>query len=169
MTPQRSARLSDEAMNDLLIGLATPGSEAHIASCLVCRVQLEEFRSQMQIFNQTSAAWGEARSSGVVRDIRKERKRNTALSALGWALAASLLLVVGLLEWNHDRHRSRNYASAPVAVQQEDSEAQIAEDNELLRSVDLALSERDVSPISEYNLSDGPHPRLRARPELRNR
>jgi hypothetical protein len=50
----------------------------------------------------------------------------------------------------------------------EDSEAQIAQDNDLLRSVNAALSTAEASPVREYHLSDGPHSPLRTRPEARN-
>jgi hypothetical protein len=82
-------------------------------------------------------------------------------------MVAAVLLAIGFPMWNH-HYLSRNYAPGPASTP-ENSEAQIAQDNELLQSVNLALNESDVPQINMYDLSDGPHPQLKVRPELRNR
>jgi hypothetical protein len=68
--------------------------------------------------------------------------------------------------WNANHRPARHVvvASAPVASTQ-DTDAQIAQDNELLRSVNLALN--DEPPVSEYHLMDGSPSRARSHTELR--
>jgi hypothetical protein len=167
MTPELSTHLSEEAMDDVLIGLASPEADAHLAACPLCRGQLEEFRSAMRVFNQTSLAWSGTRSKAFHHSAGKTKVRPAIFIPLSCAMAAAVLLAIGPSLWNH-HHFSRNYAPGPASTP-EDSQAQIAQDNELLRSVNLALNENDVPPINKYYLSDGPHPRLKVRPELRNR
>jgi predicted anti-sigma-YlaC factor YlaD len=168
MTRELSAHLSEEAIHDVLIGLSSPESDAHLAVCSICRSQVKEFHSEVDLFNRASLAWSEARPSTTLRSAARPRVRSILFAPFGWALAAMALLAIGVPVWNHHHRPSLNSASAPVSAQ-EDSEAQIAQDNELLRSVDMALNENEEPPISEYHLSDGPYPRLKARPELRNR
>lgn len=176
MTTQLSAHLSDEALNDVLIGLSSTAADAHLAVCPHCRGQLDVFRSEMQLFNQTSLAWGEARSAKTARPATIPKVRKAILAPAGLAIAAMILLAIGLPVWNHHHRSTRDYAVAPAPAQQ-DSAEQIAQDNELLRSVDMALSTNEESPISEYYLSGKPrpHPKTRtdeshkARPESRKR
>jgi cytoskeletal protein RodZ len=167
MTPELSTHLSEEAMDDVLIGLASPESDAHLAACSLCRSQLQEFRSAMQVFNQTSLAWSEDRSKAFHHSSAKPKIRPAIFVPLSWAMVAAVLLAIGFPMWNH-HYLSRNYAPGPASTP-ENSEAQIAQDNELLQSVNLALNESDVPQINMYDLSDGPHPQLKVRPELRNR
>ena len=183
MTPEKSAHLSEEAINDVLIGLSSPESDAHLAVCSACRGQLQEFRSEMLNFNQASLAWSEARPAAL-RANGRSRVRRVMSSPWSWALAAAVLMAAVWLpvwKYNHPslvnkasindvpgRDASGRDASSPGQTA-EDSEAQIAQDNDLLRSVNVALSENEESPINEYHLSEGPHARSKARPELGNR
>ncbi len=168
MTPEFSTHLSEEALHDVLIGLSSPASDAHLAACPACRGQVQEFRSDMQLFNQTTLAWSEAMPAAQLSATSRPAIRPAYFAPARWALAAAVLLAVGLPVWRYYRHSAPNYASVPV-TQSEDTEAQIAQDNELLRSINMALSANETSPIREYHLSDRPHDRSKTRPELRNR
>jgi hypothetical protein len=165
MTPEISTHLSEEAMNDVLIGLASPESESHLNTCVICRSQLDVFRSTVQAFNQASLEWCQAMPAVALR--APARFRPLVFAPATWVLAIALLLVAGIPAWIHLSHSSLHSVSAPAPVQQ-DSDAQISQDNDLLQSVNVALNESDVPPISKYYLSDGPHPQSKDRPELRN-
>ena len=166
MTTAQSVHLTEEAMNDVLIGLSLPESDAHLAACPVCSGQLEEFRSQMQLFNQTTLAWSEARPGVNLRTGSSRKVYQGIFAPAVWALAATVLLAVGLPIWNHFHRSYRNYAVVLPAAPG-DNATQIAEDNDLLRSVNAALNDNEVSPLTEYHLADEPHPRRKARPEVR--
>jgi len=183
-----SLHLTEDALNDLLIGLGTEESEAHVAACPECRSRVEEFQSTVQAFHTSSMAWSEFRSK-FRTEFRSEPRPVLRVSPparvkvrnaqLGWALAAAMLLAIGLPTWNANHRRVANVATpapvaAPVAASGDptstDSDAQIAQDNELLRSVNLALNSEEESPVSEYHLLDKPRARSRAesRSELRS-
>jgi hypothetical protein len=169
MTPEQSAHLSEEAINDVLIGLASPESKAHLAACSICSSRVKEFHSEMNDFNLTTLAWSEARPEARPQarldPVAKPWVRRIAASPLSWTLAAALLLAVGFPLWNHLRPAPNNASAQTTAPQ--DNEAQIAQDNDLLQSVNVALNQTEESPIAVYHLSEAPHPRLRRRPELR--
>lgn len=165
MTREQTAHLSEEAINDLLIGLGSAESRAHLATCPVCSGRVKEFQSGVDAFNLASLAWSEARPYAGRQAAARWSVRRVAASPWSWALAAALLVVIGIPTWNHNPFFKNN--ATVSAPRQGDSEAQIAQDNDLLRSVNVALAESEQSPINEYNLLQAPHPRLRTRLELR--
>jgi hypothetical protein len=122
----------------------------------------------MQMFNATSLKWSEAKAATTLRVVSEPSRRRALPIALGWALAATVLLAASVPLWNHFHHGSLPQRAA-TAAWPGDSDAQIAQDNELLRSVDVALNDNEASQISEYHLADGPQPHRRGRLELRNR
>jgi anti-sigma factor RsiW len=176
MTTELSAHLSEEALDDVLIGLSTPESEAHLAVCSACRSHVEGFQSGLQAFNQASLAWSEARpvsasmptTRASLQAAARSKARRAMFAPLGWAMAVAVLLMIGIPIWNRD-HPSPPNPEPSTASAMGDSEAQIAKDNELLKSVDMALSVSDESPLSEYRLLDEHHSHLKKRPELRSR
>jgi hypothetical protein len=170
MTPGETVHLSQEAVNDVLIGMASPEAEAHLAACAHCRKQVSQFQTDMDIFNETSLAWSEARPSKPIRVAPRSALREVVRSPLTWALAAALLLMAGVPEWRprldsilHPASVSENSTSANGSL---DSEAQIAQDNDLLQSVNVALNSNEESPINEYGLSEEPAQRSRTRPAI---
>jgi len=165
MTPEQSAHLSEEAINDCLIGLGSPQSEAHLAVCGECSSRLKEFQMDMAMFNQATLAWSESRPRRNQHAAPTPWIGRIAASPLGWALAAALLVAIGYPAWNHYRPAAHtaSLAGPPIV----DSEAQIAQDNDLLQSVNVALNEDEESPVAVYHLSEAPHPRSKARSELR--
>lgn len=185
MTQQISAHLSEEALDDLLIGLGSAESEAHLAVCRVCSRHFEAFQSNLRTFNQASLAWSEDKSEAwpVPRPMNegasslglttRSTARRRILIPLSWAVATALLLVLGLQVWNREQQPSLTGTpaadnSAQTAAHS-DSEAQIAQDNQLLQSVNLALNSSEVSPFQEYGLGDDRQTRMQARPKVRHR
>jgi hypothetical protein len=167
MTLAGSTHLSEEALHDALIGLESPDSELHLLQCEACRNQLHAFQSGMRAFNEASLSWSEARQR---RPLPILAARNAAWFAgqLKWAMAVLVAVAIGLPAWLHEREVI--VRNIPHTVETaEDTEAQIAQDNDLLKSINAALSEDDVSPMKEYHLSDQPQPRRRARTGSRNR
>ena len=166
MPPKQSVHLSEDAMNDLLIGLGTAEAEAHLNVCERCRGQMQEFRSDLEAFNQATLLWSEAQPAKKV-NVSKTKRGHAIFPALGWALAALAVLLLRIPLINHGTFSPAGSSAAAVAGTQ-DTEAQIAQDNELLRSVDAALNTDEASPLSEYHLSNGPQVRGQARQESRH-
>jgi predicted anti-sigma-YlaC factor YlaD len=161
--------LSDEALNDVLIGMGTSVSESHLAECPLCRGKVDEFQSDLGMWNAATLQWSEARAERAGRiqasraQIRPARPR-LPLAALGWALAAVALVAIAIPVGRDVGSFGAHHGTAVVAPQ-EDSEAQIAQDNELLKAVNAAINPDEMSPLKEYDLSGRPHPRPRRRPQ----
>jgi len=149
-----SEHLSEEALDDVLIGLGSAEAEAHLVACSRCSDTLRQFQAKMEGFNQASLAWSEARpvpeamSKAVARLNAKQRGVITTLS---WAVAVAVVAALGFQIWNYEvrQHSTPPVASVSPSV---DSEVQIAQDNQLLQSVNAALSASDVLPASEHAL-----------------
>jgi anti-sigma factor RsiW len=149
-----SEHLSEEALDDLLIGLGSVEAEAHLAACSRCSDTLRQFQAKMGNFNQASLAWSEDRP--VPQAMRKaiarlNAKPHGAIAPLRWAVAVAVVAALGFQIWTYEFQRRSTPPVASVSPSV-DSEVQIAQDNQLLQSVNAALKASDVLPASEYGL-----------------
>lgn len=164
MTRESTNHLSGEALNDVLIGMGSSASESHLAACSLCRGRIEEFQSDLGAWNAATLNWSESRAARiqVSRDQIRPARRPLPLAALGWALAAMALVAIAIPVGRENGLFGTHRGTATV-VPQEDSEAQIAQDNELLKAVNAAINPREMSPLKEYDFSDRPGPRHKHR------
>ena len=137
MTPAWSNHLSEEALDDVLIGLGSAESEAHLALCPECRAQVETFRGDMALFNAASMAWSESRHPQPRH--RERAGAGTRIAFASWAAAAAALVIMAFGIWHHRPAPLQNQAIS-VQPQVVDTEAQIAQDNQLLQAVNAAIS-----------------------------
>jgi anti-sigma factor RsiW len=162
MTPASSTHLSEEALDDVLIGLGSPESEAHLAACLDCRGRVNAFRSDVALFNSASMAWTESRLAQSRPTSRKTSHR-TRLAFVSWAATAAAMAWLAIVVLHHHGPVTPpSHATANVS-QQADTEAQIAQDNQLLQAVNAAISPDEESPIDEYKLFQRRHSHLKSR------
>jgi hypothetical protein len=170
MMPKLSAHLSEEALDDLLIGLGSAESQAHLARCIQCRAKVEEFDSDLSLFNQTTMAWSDAQP---VRKVQVAPRNFDPIMPFGFAsaLAAIILAVaVGIPLWHHEHSSIAIPATEQATIQFsrsqiQDSQAQIAQDNELMAAVNAAISPQDESPVEQYGLSENPGTQIKAHPK----
>jgi hypothetical protein len=171
MSMQSATHLTEEALDDLLIGLASVESEAHLTECAACRAKVQALGAHLDAFDHASLAWSQARSEALPAigpaASAKAKSIWTALAPLEWAVATAVFLLLALPVWNRSQLPAP-VSSAVAAPTAGDSEAQIAEDNDLLKSVDAALNTNDASPIAEYDLIEQPHSHSKARSKSRN-
>ncbi|MFT4111189.1 hypothetical protein [Silvibacterium sp.] len=156
MKKDSSVHLTEEALNDALIGMSSTEEDLHLAACELCRAKLQAFESDMLMFDEASLAWSEARSA-TMPAIEVQRKRHSKLFFnAAWAISMALVLLVCLptLHFTHvfSLHRHGSLTTAG------DSESQIAQDNELLQAVDVAVNADDLSSMGEYSTSTRIHP-----------
>ena len=156
MTPASTTHLSEEALDDVLIGLGTDESHAHLSVCAECRAQVATFRGDIGLFNAASMAWSES---------RRPRPRETAVHGrtlraafFGWAAVATALVVMAVGIWRHRPETPAGQANTLQHAQPLDSEAQIARDNQLLEAVNAAISPDEALPLEEYKILESPHP-----------
>ena len=172
MTPKTTVHLTEEEFDDVLIGLGSAESEAHAAACSECRSKLDAFRADMALFNRVSMAWSENRpgipAARVARPAAHPGGPRVRFGFVSWAAVAALLVVTAVAVWRHapapPPHQIQAVESQPV-----DSEAQIAQDNELLQAVNAAISADEDSPVGEYKLLEETHSHLKTHPRMRTR
>ena len=158
MTPDLSKHLGDEALNDVLIGLGSLESDAHLARCPECRSKVESFRADMTLFNSASMAWSESRNGWPGETSLRPAAHRIRFAFVSWSAAVALLLIMALTLWRHSAVAPPNHVNV-VEPQSLDSETQIAKDNELLQEINAAIGSDDEFPIQEYDLRERAHSR----------
>jgi hypothetical protein len=151
MTPASATHLSDEAFDDVLIGMGSPESEAHLAACEDCWRRVNSFRSDVELFNSASMAWAASQPVLLTPTGRKTVHR-TRLAFVSWAATAAILAGTAVAVWHHHGPAVPQSQTAATLSQPADTEAQIAQDNQLLQAVNAAISPDEESPIDEYKL-----------------
>jgi hypothetical protein len=162
-----AAHLSEEALNDALIGMSTAATEAHLADCESCRARVDGFQFDLALGAQTSLDWSRQRAAAMDTHVVPVPRLRLERLAFGSSLAALLLVAAATpLLWHHDRRvNTTAQPEQATAVQPEESESKIAEDNALLAAVDAAVNPAEDSPLSELRFTSTPNPREKARPE----
>lgn len=172
MSSIRSSHLTDEQFAECVAECAVvaPGSEceAHLRECSQCREELTRFAASMEDFSRAAFGWSETQPAVSLRAKAGPQSGRSWLAAAGWAVAAAVLLGAGLpLAIHHDR-RPAAAAEAAAVDGPDDSDAQIAEDNELMRSVNMAIGDNDSSALRGYGLQTGQRTRRKAVSGLRS-
>ena len=163
MTPASINHLSQEALDDVLIGLGSAEAHAHLAVCSECRAGVETFRGDISLLNAASMAWSRSRRQIPLRGRPFPR---VPAAVLGWAVSAAAMAAMVIGIWHHRSPAPPNQATTAQS-QAVDSEAQIVQDNELLQAVNAAISTDEASPIEEYKILESPHPYSKAHSKKR--
>ncbi len=159
MKTGKQDHLNDDQFTELLIGGAlTEDCRRHLSACDVCRREAEKFSNSVEMFSTTSLAWSRTKpQQKSLRTIVQWKAARTGLAPIGWALTAALLIAVGVPAWN-DSHPKLLLHVPAAASAPADSLAEIAQDNELMQSVNVALNASDGSPLPEDHLVEGSRP-----------
>ncbi len=126
---------------------------AHLAHCSTCLKEFELFRSTMASFNAVTLAWSEQRS--ITRPSAPDRKGKTGWAGkLGWVWSVALM---GVLSVGFAAHRSWHPAtsgvsSEPAHMVDQNSEAEILRDNELMVAVNQELARTEPFPLTADDL-----------------
>ena len=177
-----TTHLTEDQIDDLLMGELAAEPTAHLASCSTCKVQVEEFEASIASFKAVTLAWSERQSatlpSKLLRPVSSTWQRGAS-----WAAAAAVLLVgIGVPLARHQTRGPQVVASnvasrvevaaakqagdaataqvreaatgAPgvVAVSGK-SAAQIARDNQMLQAIDRELDASVQSPTDAFGLT----------------
>jgi hypothetical protein len=162
------SHLTEAQFTDYLIGIEPlPAATQHLSRCAACRDELAAFGVTVDSFNQTSAAWSESawdesRMSTRLREKVHVRASRPVLNAAAWALATCTLLMTGTsILLQRQNAEIRPAAIASEGASQDESDAQIAQDNRLLMEVDRELRTEVRSPALEYGIGPSRHTRVR--------
>jgi hypothetical protein len=163
MTP---VHLTEDEIDDLLIGQPATGSMDHVESCRDCAARLTAARQPLVSFNAVSLAWGQRRSATLPLQLPQKPaslftggRLRLASGALGTAVAAVFALALALPRLHHGSAPqtaqqaipqpvpeqttavvAHGTAATAASVQSETPEDQIARDNRLLQAIDRELA-----------------------------
>ena len=155
MTTAAVCHLTQDELDELLLGAARADLREHCAACASCAARIDNLSESIHLYNQASLAWAEARSHTFTRDLsgHKPTRRLTAFAAR--SLAATLVLGVlasltaGTRLWTaHLADSSLEAALHPAvrAFAPETRAQQIARDNAMLDAIDAELTEPESAP-----------------------
>ncbi len=164
MTPHNFAvsHLSEDELDEVLLGIASPEVSAHLADCDPCTVRFTAFKSelqyQMSAFNQASMAWSEARSNTISRDIRQHKATPRLTLPKVWSAAAALVLAATFALHTGFQHtapsleaaNSTATISSPEAVHPEHDQHELASDNAMLAAIDSEMGTPQPSQFGIY-------------------
>jgi len=156
--------LTEDELEEVLLGLECEESDEHLAACAVCRGQLEEFRESLELFNQASMAWSEAKSNSMNRDLAEHRIPFRMSVRTLWTCASVLVvLLAGVIGLGERRHaeteagttlRAGAVLNPPTEAQPmdaaNDATREIASDNAMMQQIDAAINSPEPSPSELY-------------------
>jgi hypothetical protein len=183
----KTLHLTEEQIDDLLIGDAAAESQTHLAECGACRTRLAQLRAPIESFAAMTLAWSE-RQSATMMPQPFGTTGSPWSHRLNWALAAAVLVAVGFVLPIATRRApggnnlAANDAPKPVgvmpapaaqpvqpevkirAVVVRTSEDQVARDNQMLQNINDELDASVPSPADAFGLvnggrTNGPHGR----------
>ena len=163
-----TGHLNDDQFMECVMG-AEPGLDAaaHLRVCEECRGELARFGGAVDSFNRASQAWSEARPVEVQPVGSGYRASRPFFAAASYALAACLMVRVAVVAVHREPSGSPA-AVASVSEPEEDSAAQIAQDNELLMDVDVAIRSDDRSLVQQYGFDAAANGRTMTRGVAKN-
>ena len=153
------AHLTDDDLDEMLIGCASPEMAAHVDQCAACAGHLAEFRSSLASFNQAASAWSEAKSNALTRDLQRHRAPFRITARAAWSCASVVVLAVmaavglGLHERSAQiaaAQAERRWGQIETASNEANSEREMANDDAMLRQIDSAISSTEPSPEELY-------------------
>ena len=156
MTIPESRHLTDEEFAESLSDAQpSPAVAAHLAMCALCRGELNVFLSSVDSFGSAALGWSKSQQVLSPRAAVSYRVRSSFSPQFGWAVACTLALIFSLLTVRHHGRGAMPSTGQAALVAPEDSPAQIAKDNRLMESVNVALETTEPSPFREYDLKSG--------------
>ena len=167
MTQQEytSRHLTEDELEEALLGLHSAESDEHLASCALCRNKIEEFRGSLELFNQASMAWSEAKSNSLNRDLAEHkipfRMSMRAVWTCAWVFVVLLAGIVGLDERHHQAAEADSAQRAAATSPQSSPGSstalgEIASDNAMMQQIDAAINTPEPSPAELYGRSTTP-------------
>lgn len=143
--------LTDEQFAELLAGGNSDSyASLHLESCAACRQELTSMATAVGDLNFASLRWAEQRAARIAVP---SRWMLNWYALPGWGATMAAVLLFGVALGAHMQTTSRvEPALQPAHRVAAPSENELAEDNQLMRSIDNELSEQTGSQVSASDL-----------------
>jgi hypothetical protein len=155
MNPLNANHLSDDQIDDYLMGDLASDAVAHLDLCDLCLCRVAQMQAPIASFKAVSLAWSERRSATMPTQPAAQPSRWS--NRLAWGSAATAALVIGLIvpAIHHDgRPSDEAKVQPPVmmassgAISSLTREQQINQDNQMLMEIDQALDSGTETPAA---------------------
>jgi hypothetical protein len=158
--------LTEDELDEVLMGIGSPAASAHLAFCDPCGERLSAFETQMTQFNQTSMAWAAQRSNSIRRDLTAHKptwrltlhtiRTSTAVLAVVLAFAATTTINrrAATLDAATPSIGQTSAERSPAA--QPDQQYEIASDNAMLEAIDTEIDTPQPSQFGLYETAKYP-------------
>ena len=158
-----AAHLSEDDLDDFLLGLASSDASSHVAACPACRDRVAAFESQMSVFNQASRDWSEARSNTISRDLAAHRPSlRLTVPAMWYSTAAAVLAVA--LTFTTNLHRGADLpANAQIDTIATAAPGDIDADNAMLAAISSETATPRPARFGLYESAAASTPRVAIR------
>jgi len=136
--------LSEDDLDEVLMGFGSAAASAHLAVCEPCEQRLSAFQTQMAQFNQASLAWSEARSNTISRDLSTHKPTPRLTLSAAWSSAAAFALVLAFGVTAGLQHAPATLEAANASTAQAgaapDPQHEIDSDNAMLQAIDSEIA-----------------------------
>lgn len=154
-----AVHLTDDQIDDYLIGDLAESWNAHVATCAECQVRIAELKSAIDSFKDVSLAWSERQSAtvpvrlaGSTRKISHKRRAiwvATATAAIAVSVAIPLMRHEPPLPAPTSTDAAAAISAHTFAAERQE---QIAQDNQMLRNIDREIGTPVSSPSEVFGL-----------------
>ena len=150
--------LTDEQMADLLAGRPSAETLTHLHDDEQAQVELDGLKSALQSYRAETLDWAERRSAAAPSLAAAARRQARWFAVPQWSLAAIAVAAVaagvGHMFVGVPEDAAGNKAAVVTAdvAEARASSTDMASDDELLTSIDAALSNARTSPVEELGL-----------------
>jgi hypothetical protein len=144
--------LSEEELDDVLLGDGPAEARRHLAVCVVCSARIAPFQASVAAFNEGSMAWAQAKSNTVSRDLSTARLSTGSSQPMAWGAGVAMIAAVAFA-LGTGLHRTpavpdaTQTASARTAM---DDEREIAADNAMLEAIDSEIGTAAPAPLQPF-------------------
>ena len=154
--------LTDEQFAELLAGNKNDEhARLHVESCAACRQELAAMTAAVGDLNFASLRWAERRAL----DIQAPSQWTLNWHALpGWGATMAAVLIFGVALGAHMQVRNSVAALQPAHTASAPSADELAEDNQLMRSINNELSEQGPQLVAsdvDASSHEARHPSIR--------
>jgi hypothetical protein len=168
---QINRHLSEDELDEFLMGFGSPAAAAHLSACEPCGVRLTDFEQQVAAFNQASLKWSQARSNSISRDLAAHKLTPRLTLTTAWSSAAALVLALAfgftaIVQHNSGTLEAANASTgqvAPVSAEQSD----IASDNAMLAAIGSEINTPQPTRFSTDEAATSPQRRASS-PQVRD-